>query len=141
MVPNYSVTLLLAPPILLMIGLALTVANDTYIRRDHKRIMFLILGLVFCLVIQNYLEYWLVIGKPIRWLRTLSSIFGYSVRPVILVLFYYFVGKNKRSILAWILAGVNAGIYLTALFSPLTFTISVNNHFIRGPMGAIPAIW
>ena len=127
--------ILLGPPVILLLGLAFTVIRDPYIRRDHKRVMLVIIALVLCLMAQNCLEYVLSYVCTQRTLRTISSIIGYIVRPTIMILFFYFVSDGRRCWPAWILNGVNAVIYLTALFSPLAFTISDSNNFLRGPLG------
>ena len=119
----------------LLAGLTFTVFNDPYIRRGHRRVMLVIIALCFSLVIQNIVEACLAAGAPRIVARTLSSIYGYSVRPLVIVLFFSLVAPRKRFGPAWILAGLNAGIHMTALFSGVCFRISESNHFQRGPLG------
>ena len=56
---------------------------------------------------------------------------------MILILFLYIV-KDEKEILWpwWILAGVNAAIYLTALFSPVSFWIDEWSFFHSGPLAS-----
>ena len=118
----------------LLFGLAFTVLNDTYIRRSHRKIIVLIVGLCISLIAQNYLEDQIAAGPP-RWLeRTLVSIYGYAVRPLIIVLICPIIAPKKKSYPAWILVGINAAVHLTALFSHLCFWIDESNHWRAGPL-------
>ena len=119
---------------LLLTGLTITVLNDTYIRRVHRRTQLVIIVLCFSLIVQNYAENLFATGEPRVMARTVAAIYGYAVRPVVILLFYYIIDRNRRYVFAWVLAGINAAIYLTALFSRLSFQISADNHFQRGPL-------
>lgn len=66
-------------------------------------------------------------------MRTLISICGYAVRPVILAMFLCLVRPGRRYTAVWAVVGINAAVYLTALFSPLTSRFS-RGHFIAGPL-------
>ena len=123
------------PFIVLLIGLALTVLTDTYISRFHKKILIIVIFLTFTLIFQNIADC-LLDKTPYIFTRKILSIYGYSVRPAIIVLFYYFVSNSKRIILAWGLVFMNAMLYMTALFSPITFTYGEPYYvFVRGPLG------
>ena len=112
---NYVETLALIPTLTLLGLLAIIVCIDDYIRPNLKRMMGCIIAAVFSLVAQNNLEYCLTTGE-FRWLaRTLSSIYGYTIRPVILVLFLSLIAPRKRFGWAWALAGVNVAVHCTAL--------------------------
>ena len=123
------------PYMLLLIGLGLTIFTDQYINRIHKRIMIIIVVLAISLILQNLADY-LLTGTDYITLRTISAIYGYSVRPAIIVLFYYFIYNDKRIIPAWFLVGINAAVHMTALFSSVVFVYaSENGVFVRGPLG------
>lgn len=115
--------------------IALAVGVDPYIRKKQRRVMFLILVLVCSLVIQNRLSDYLVEVKCAPFARTIESIWGYTVRPVVIVLFICITRPGIRLRTLWIIAGVNAVIYASALFSPAAFRITAENHFERGPLG------
>ncbi len=68
LVSNYQSTLALLPTLTLLGMLAIVVNIDAYIRPDRKRIMRIIIAVVFSLVIQDHLEYRLMIGqaRPLR---------------------------------------------------------------------------
>ncbi len=136
MVLNTSAHMMMFLPLLLqLVGLSLAVRIDPYIRKKHKTVMLLIVVFVFSLLVQNYAGYALELNGRMPYARTVVSIYGYSVRPVILVLFYYIVGKRRSYRYAWIPIGLNAAVHLTALFSDLCFSIDENNVFYRGPLG------
>ena len=133
-VGHYAETLALLPALTMLGLLTVVVTIDAYIRPDLKRTMRLIIAVVFSVVIRDHLEYRLMIGEPRPQLRTLVAIYGYVVRPVVLVLFMRMIVSQKRLWWAWALVGVNATIYLTALFSDVCFHISHDNHYIAGPL-------
>ena len=69
-----------------LIGLMLVIRMDPYIRKDQKKTMRLTIFLVLTLVLQNFVEDQIAEGSPMPVLRTWIAIYGYSVRPVILIL-------------------------------------------------------
>ena len=127
--------LVLAPLLLQLIGLTLAVLIDPYIRKKHRRIMLLIIVVVFSLLVQNELDHLLDLDGTMPFARTLVSIYGYCVRPLILALFLLLFGKRRLDPAVWILIGLNTVIHLTALFSDICFSIGSNNVFYRGPLG------
>ena len=126
----------LFPLLLLLLGLAFVVWIDPYIRREHRRTMLIIAALCLTLIAQNYWDYTLAVGEPRPRLRTLVSIYGYAVRPVILILSLYIVQPQGKHWYWWALAGLNGAVYMTALFSPVSFWIDEWNHFRAGPLGS-----
>lgn len=123
------------PVFLQVFILIFVVIVDPYIMKKQKRIMMIITILVICLIFDNLLSDYLSTSRSTTYLRTIESIFGYSIRPVIIVLFFYIVNPQKKYHLFWLLVDLNIIIYMTALFSPIAFSISKDNHFIRGPLG------
>ena len=133
---NYLETLGILPALLWLALLALIVHIDRYIRPDLKRTMRMIIVAVFTLVLQNYVDYRLTIGEPHQFIRTLASIYGYAIRPVILLFFLKVIAPQKRFRWGWALLGVNAAVHMTALFSPIVFEIDVNNAYLGGPLSS-----
>ena len=129
---HYTEVLAVEPMVLLLIGLFIAVEIDSYIQNEKKRIMLVICALVFSLIAQNYLDNLLTFGKPRIVLRRMIDIYGYSIRPVILMLFLYIVSTKMPRRADWILIGINAGIHLTALFTDICFTIDGENMFQGG---------
>ena len=117
-----------------LIGLMLVIRMDPYIRKDQKKTMRLTIFLVLTLVLQNFVEDQIAEGSPMPVLRTWIAIYGYSVRPVILILLIRIVEPEKEHRSLWILAVINTIIYLTALFSRICFVIDEENHFKGGPL-------
>ena len=127
----------LAPLLLLLIGLGFTVWVDPYIGRERRRVMLLIVLLSLSLVAQNMLEYRFTVTQPRRDLRTALTIYGYAVRPVILILFLYIVHEKKKKLWPWwVLTGINAAVYLSALFSPVSFWIDEGTCYHGGPLAS-----
>ena len=124
--------IILIPLAILILGLAPIVARDNYLNKNQKSIMFAIVTLIGVLVLQNVADYILQTVVSAPYIRTLESIVGYSVRPIIIVLFCKLVRSNGKNTIAWILVVLNAAIYLTATFSHLPFYIDENNHYHGG---------
>ncbi len=135
MTVNYDTLVAIVPLLLLLLGLSITVVIDPYIRREYRRVMLIIAALVVTLVAQNVLDFWVEQDSTQRVARTILGIYGYSVRPAVLVLFMYLFGTKRRIWPFWTLVGANALIYSTALFSGVSFSIDETNHFLRGPLG------
>ena len=124
--------IILMPLLILVSGLTPIVASDSYLSKQQKRIMTLIISLIAVLIAQNVFDYVLQTEISMPYIRTLESIVGYFVRPILIVLFCKLVKPNSRNTVAWILVIYNAAIYLTATFSHFPFYIDENNHFHGG---------
>ena len=86
----YNTEILAVLPVtLLLTGLLIAAGIDPYIRKRQRRTMLIICALVFSLIAQNYLDYLLTAGKPRVLIRISADVYGYSVRPAILLLFLY----------------------------------------------------
>jgi hypothetical protein len=92
---HYPEVLAAGPVTLLLIGLLIAVGIDSYIQKWQKQIMLTICALVFSLIVQNVMDNWLALGKPMIMLRRVVDIYGYSIRPVILLLFLYIVSPKR----------------------------------------------
>ncbi len=130
-----DVAFFLLPYVLQIIGLSFAVIIDPYIGKKRRRIMLFIAALCLTLIAQNVWDYVLTVGHPRKMLRTMVTIYGYSVRPVILILFLYIVQPTGKQSYWWLLAGLNVAVYLSALVSPVTFRIDQGNSFHGGPLG------
>lgn len=95
---HYTEVLAILPMVLLLAGLLIAVGIDPYIQKRQKRIMLIICALVFSLIAQNELDHLLTIGRPMVMLRRVVDIYGYSIRPVILLLFLYIVSHRKNHV-------------------------------------------
>ena len=122
------------PIAVLLLALLLTVWLDAYLSAERKRVMVIIVALVFSLILQNYMDNRLSQAEVYNALRIPVSIYGYAIRPVILVMFLYIVKPRGRYRVAWAMVGANAAVYLTAFFSNIAFYFSSNGHFHAGPL-------
>ena len=122
------------PIAVLLLALLLTVWLDAYLSAERKRVMVIIVALVFSLILQNYMDNRLSLAEVYNALRIPVSVYGYAVRPVILVMFLYIVKPRGRYRVAWAMVGANAAVYLTAFFSNIAFYFSSNGHFHAGPL-------
>ena len=122
------------PIAVLLLVLLLTVWLDAYLSAERKRVMVIIVALVFSLILQNYMDNRLSLAEVYNALRIPVSIYGYAIRPVILVMFLYIVKPRGRYRVAWAMVGANAAVYLTAFFSNIAFYFSPNGHFHAGPL-------
>lgn len=129
---NYMDILAVLPVVVMLAGLLFTICIDPYIDKQRNSAMLILIALVFSLILQDYGEYLLMEGRPMIVLRRIVAIYGYSVRPVILVMFDYIIDPRKNHTSEWIMIGVNAAIHSTALFSSICFTINEENHYVSG---------
>ena len=132
----YTVTATaMAPFLLLLIGLTVTVLIDPYISRRQRSVLLLIVCFSACIVLRDGLGYLLEVQIINPVARTWNSIVGYTFRPIILLLFLYVIEGNRKVWHFWVLIGVNAAIHLTALFDPAVCFGFQDNVFHRGPLG------
>ncbi|MBE6828464.1 MAG: hypothetical protein E7514_07675 [Ruminococcaceae bacterium] len=126
--------IILIPLLIQLAGLTPIVLLEKYISKKQKYIMLGIIASVFLLILQNCGDYITsnIVSSPTY--RTLFSIMGYCLRPLILILFCQLVQPYKKHIIPKIFVALNALVYLTALFSGIAFYISDGNHFMRGPL-------
>ena len=137
MIWNMNTLALLVPLLFLLIGLTITVAIDPYISREHRRVMGIIIALSVTLIVQNIWEDYIAAGHPQWFLRTTLAVYGYTIRPVFLILFLYIVRPGKRYLPCWALAILNWAVNMTAFFSHLCFYIDENNHYQGGPLHTV----
>lgn len=137
MIWNVNTLALLVPLLFLLIGLTITVAIDPYISREHRRVMGIIIALSVTLIVQNIWEDYIAAGHPRWFLRTTLAVYGYTIRPVFLILFLYIVRPGKRYLPCWALAILNWAVNMTAFFSHLGFYIDKNNHYQSGPLHTV----
>ena len=83
--------------LLQLIGLVLAVLADQYIQTKHRKLLLFIAALAFGLIVQNHVEYYLDKEKNDVLFRTIVSIIGYSIRPVLIVLLLETVNTEKNA--------------------------------------------
>ena len=122
------------PFLFILIGSVIVALIDPYIRKRDRHILLLIIISAFILLLQNMADFALDEYFPNPSLRTVVTIIGYCLRPLIILLFCYLIGGKRKYIPLWILVGANAAVYISALFSRISFYIDESNHFHRGPL-------
>ena len=126
---------ILFPMLFLLLGLGFTVVIDPYIQQKQRRIMLLIVVLCLSLIVQNLWENELFVSHSHLALKNLLSAYGYSVRPVFLVLFLSIVWPEGKMWPAWTLAGINAALYFSSPFTKLCFEIrEFDFAALQGPL-------
>ena len=120
--------------VLPLLGVFFFSVNDRFVDKKRKKIYIILVLAVFSLIMQNYLEYYLIEYKISVTARTFASVYGYSIRPVIIALFIFLVSPDKKHIPVHVLVLVNLLVYTTAFYSNLSISFSPDNHFIGGPL-------
>lgn len=135
MTMNISTLAVLFPLLFLLLGLGFTVVIDPYIQRKQRLIMLIIAALSLSLIGQNLWENELFAHHANLALKNILSAYGYSVRPVILILFLYIIHPEGKKWAHWTLAGINALLYFTSPFTKLCFEIQAFDFAaLRGPL-------
>ena len=127
-------TIIFATLMVFIIGALVIVGLDSYMSKSRKRIFVIIIILTFVLMMQNFVDHFLRrYYVAIEW-RPLVSFIGYSVRPLIIMLFAYLIAPKGKHFIAWGLVGFNALMHSTAFYSHLVFYFNENNKYIKGPL-------
>ncbi|MBR2782056.1 MAG: histidine kinase [Oscillospiraceae bacterium] len=125
----------LTPLLLQLAGLTFAVLIDPYIQKAHRRNMLLIIFVMLTLIAQNALDYYFTDYEFLRLARTIVAVYGYSFRPLVIVLFFRCTTGKRVHSSAWVLLGINAAVHLTAFFSDICFSFYSDGTFVRGPLG------
>ena len=120
--------------LLQLLGLFVAVRSDHYLDKKRRMILFIITGLAFGLIIQNYGESLIAQGEPHKYLRTAFAVIGYTIRPLIIVLFCHIVEPKRNYKLCWVLVTASAVLHTTSFYCRLCFVITGDNHYIGGPL-------
>ena len=124
------------PLVLQLLGLTFAVAADPYIIKIQKRILLINIVVIFSLVMQNFLGYLVDLNGHMIFERIVIGVYGYCLRPVVIVLLFYLVDYKRKYLPFWLLILANTLLYLTAFFTgTIAFTIDSTNHFHRGVFG------
>ena len=132
---GFEYSAMLAPLLLLLLGLVVTVVIDPYITRKNRRVMLVVVGLCLSLIVQNLWENELFVRHSNLALKYLISAYGYSARPVILILFLYIIEPGERKWPLWAFAGINAILYFTSPVTKLCIDIREFDYAsLKGPL-------
>ena len=117
-----------------MLGVFLFCLLDRFVDKKRKNIYILLVVCVISLIFQNFIEYYLIEYKVSITARTFVSVYGYTIRPVIISLFITLVAPEKKHYPVYGLILLNFLVYTTAFYSKLSISFSEDNHFIGGPL-------
>ena len=135
MTMDLSTLAVLFPLLFLLLGLGFIVVIDPHIRREQRRSLLMIVVLCLSLIGQNLGENELFVRHTNLALKNFLSAYGYSVRPVILILFLYIICPEGKKWPWWTMACVNAALYFTSPFTKLCFEIRGSDFLsLRGPL-------
>ena len=126
---------ILLPMAVLLLMLTVLVSIDPYIRRKQRGIMLGIIVMIGVLITDEYLTFYAEHVEAHVMLRTVCDIIDYSLRTAILAMFCQLVDIRHKHRAEWMLVMINFAVDLTALWSGISFQITPDNHFIRGPLG------
>ena len=129
------IALLLLPLALQLIVLVFSVTVDPYIQPLRRKLLLLIAALDLSLIAIDITAFFLKFAIVSPMARTIVDICGYSVRPLIILLFSIIICPSQQFRVSWALVVLNIAVHLTALFSPVCFTITEANEYVRGPLG------
>ncbi len=120
----------------LLSGLLFTVLIDPYIQRKHRFVMIIIVVLCFTLIAQNIIETKCGPGTGQWLIRTLAAVYGYSVRPLFLVLLDINMPEIDRILLAAKIKQVSphtAVIFLTAYkeYALDAFSVHASGYLLK----------
>ena len=93
--------------ILQLVGLIFAVNVDSYIGKAHKRLLAIVIVLVFSLIIQSQAESYFDANAMI-FPRTVASVYGYAVCPIVIIVFIQLFYQGKNMLWLWTLAAINA---------------------------------
>lgn len=135
MLIRHSVTLFL----ILLFGLKL-LSRKTF-RNSATGYFWLTVISCLLLVLEDSFEVVASTDPSLRFLRTLLSVLGYTLRSTaVLGLLLVIVRQKKRRILLWIPSLVTFLVCGTAFFSDIAFGFDQEYRFYRGPLGYIAFI-
>ena len=118
----------------LLVSFLVMLVLDSYTSKKRKSIYAVIIALMFVLILQNLISYYLTYYvKAVPW-RIFVSVLGYSIRPAIIALFIVLFRPDKKHVLPWCMVGFNAIMHTTAFYSVIVFTINDKNVYKGGPL-------
>ncbi|MBR0119291.1 MAG: histidine kinase [Eubacterium sp.] len=121
--------------VLQLFGLWIAVMLDDYINTRRRRLLLVIIGVVFVLVIQGHLDWYIPRDPSYTWVHKLISALGYALRPAVIAILIQIQKISKHTKLLWTIIGLNALVHFSTFFSDICFTFTEDGSFSRGPLG------
>ena len=133
--PEIQSTLMIILPLFLQLfGLIFAALSDNYIEREIRELLLVTAVLVGTMIGQNIGDQ-LMDGHPNVLAHTAIAVYGYGVRPIIIVLFMRIVSGDRKIWPAWLFVGANLLIHMSAFLWGICFTFEPDGLFHRGPLG------
>ena len=91
--------------VLQLFGLWIAVMLDDYIHTRRRRLLLVIIGVVFVLVIQGHLDWYIPRDPSYTWVHKLISALGYALRPAVIAILIQIQKISKHTKLLWTIIG------------------------------------
>lgn len=120
----------------LIIGLTYLLKTGELFSKKIERIFSAAILCVFTLTIADMTDYYLQSMDTFNPLRYVSSVAGYILRPLSLVIFISLLLRNRRNpFLLWVPLLIEMVIVISSPFNHWMFYFDQDNQFHRGPLG------
>lgn len=120
----------------LIIGLMYLLKTGKIFNKKIEQLFFVAIVCIFILTISDMIEFYLADNDTLNNLRYITSMSGYILRTLILVIFIHILLRHQKNrFLLWIPFIVEVLIVITTPFNHWMFHFDQNNVFYRGPLG------
>lgn len=140
---NQIIQMAFVPTVAVVLSLMLFFKNKTL----DKKIRFFYIAAVIILavlIVTDITDYYLSTLEKLNNFRYFTSVVGYSLRPIALLLMLFtlirYQNSRKKTWILVIPAIINILIFAFGSFGGITFVFKENNEFVRGPLGITPFI-
>ena len=118
--------------------------RNSYLEKQIRRLFYSIISLILAELLIYNLELYLSTIHSSKFMLTLATALGYTIRPLILYLLISLITRNdeRQNIKKVLLIPfvVNMAFSFSAFFTDLTFYYDIFSVFHRGPLGWTPHI-
>lgn len=121
-----------------MFCLLIFIITNNYFNKRVRVLYLIACVMVLCLAMADSIEYWTATFDTLSPLRIWMSAIGYSIRPAIVyVVILLLMGKQSDKKFFWFALPliINTMIAFSALFTDIAYSYTVDNQFVRGPIG------
>lgn len=125
---------------LLMLGLVVCILTDHYITNLVRRFYLVCIAMILQLMLAEIFTKVLDTYSYTSFLHTFSAFMLYTTRPFLIFLMRMLFIQKKSKYWLIILPTVNMLVYSVGLFIPITFTYTVDNEYVNGPLGYLSHI-
>lgn len=128
-----------------LVQMIFAVWADPYISGRERSLMLAVSTLVSALLVQGQIDY--LIGEGILFsgqhsslAALIVSVCGYVIRPAVIALFIILTDPAGKRGWIYVLAGMNALVYIISIIVPVAVYFDENGRFHRGPLGYTCAV-